>query len=82
MVAQIYFGVRQACLLGLVERTIRQKTGAGRQDNEAMCDAYGENPIKAILLGSDWTYHHDEVNLQMHMIAKKSGMTSDMEVDD
>jgi len=39
------------------------------------------NLIKAALPGYDWIYHHDDVNLQVHNIAKQSGMTNDMEIE-
>ncbi len=68
--AQIYFGVLHGCLVELVGHTIRHKTGAGRQDIGVTCDAHVENIIKAVLPGSGWTYHHDEVSKQVHKIAK------------
>jgi hypothetical protein len=43
---------------------------------------YGENLIEAVLHGSGWTYHHDELILQVKKIAKHPGMTSDMDVED
>ena len=52
VVVQTYFGLEQQCLTGLVGQYIRQKAGGGREDRETECDAYGENLVKATLLGA------------------------------
>ncbi len=57
-----------------------QKTGGGRKNRETECDAYGEDMVKATLLGAGWTLHHDAINLQVYRIARKSGMVNSMEV--
>ena len=49
---------------------------------QTICDAYGESLIKVTLFGSGWVYHHDDLNLWVHRIAKKSSMNIDMEVED
>jgi hypothetical protein len=49
VVAQTYFGVGQACLVGLVGQKIRQKAGRGKTVRETECDTYGENLVKATL---------------------------------
>ena len=82
MVVQTYFGVEQQCLTGLVRQYIQQKVGGGRKDRETECDAYGENLVKATLPGAGCTLHHDAVNIQVHRIARQSGMVSSMEVED
>jgi hypothetical protein len=46
------------------------------------CDAYGENLVKATLPGAGWTLHHDDINIQVHRIARQSGIVSSMEVED
>ena len=76
------FGVAQECLKGLVGRTIQQKSGGGRDDKAALCDAYGENLVKATLPGSWWTYHHDEINRQIDKIIRQSSMASQLEIED
>ena len=63
-------------------RQIRQKTGRGKDVRDTECDAYGENLVKATLSGARWTLHLAAINLQVHMIAKQSGMNSSMEVGD
>ena len=49
---------------------------------ETECDAYGENLVKATLPGADRTLHHDAINLQIHRVARQSGMVSTMEVEE
>jgi len=82
VVVQTYFGIRQQFLTGLVGQYIRQKAGGGRKDRETECDAYGENLVKATLPGAGWTLHHDAVNIQVHRLARQTGMVSNMEVED
>ena len=82
VVVQTHFGVGQHCLTGLVGQYIRQKTGKGKKDRETECDAYGENLVKATLPRAGWTLYHDAINLQVHRIARQSGMVSIMEVED
>ncbi len=48
---------------------------------ETVCDQYGENLVKATLPGGGWTYHYNDVNLQLHKIFRQSGMYNDMEVE-
>ena len=74
--------MKQQCLTGLVGRYIRQKAGGGRKDRETECDAYGEKLVKATLPGAGWSLHHDAINIQVHRIARQSGMVSIMEVED
>ena len=82
IVAQTYFGVAQECLEGMVGQKILQKLGrGGRSQRETICDAFGENLVKATLPGG-WTYHHDGINVQLHRIFRQAGMTIDMEVED
>ena len=38
--------------------------------------------VKATLPCLGWTYHHDEINKQMHKIVRQSGMGSQVEVED
>ena len=38
--------------------------------------------VKATLPGSRWTYHHDEINNQVHKIIRQTGMDSQIEVED
>jgi hypothetical protein len=52
VVAQTYFGVGQACLVGLVGQKIRQKARRGKTARETECDAYGKNQVKATLPGT------------------------------
>jgi hypothetical protein len=80
--AQTYFGVGQTCLIGLVGQKIRPKARRGMNVRETECDAYGENLVKATLPGAEWTLHHDEINLQVHRVARQSGMVNTMEVED
>ena len=82
VVAQTYFGVGQTCLIGLVGQQIRQKAERGKTARETECDAYGENLVKATLPWARWTLHHDAINLQVHRVARQSGMVSTMEVED
>jgi len=63
VVAQTYFGVQQRCLEGLVGQPIIQKSGGNTPNRQTSCDAIGENLVKATLLGSRWTYHHNTINL-------------------
>jgi len=65
-----------------VGQYIRQKEGGGKKDRETEYDTYGENLVKATLLGAGWTLHHDAINLQVHRIARQTGMVSNMEVED
>jgi hypothetical protein len=52
IVAQTYFGVAQECLEGMVGQKILQKSGrGGRSQRETICDAFGENLVKATLPG-------------------------------
>jgi hypothetical protein len=52
IVAQIYFGEAQECLEGTVGQKILQKSGmGGRSHRETICDAFGENLVKATLPG-------------------------------
>jgi hypothetical protein len=60
----------------------RQRARRGKEVRETKCDAYGENLIKATLLGAGCALHHDAINLQVHRIAKQSGMVSSMEVEE
>ena len=76
VVAQTYFCVRKECLRGLEGQNIQRKSGGGREDRISTCHPYGENLVKATLPGSDWTYHHDEMNCQIHKIIRQSGMVS------
>ena len=76
VVAQTYFGVRQKCLRGLEGQTIQQKYGGGKEDIISTCDPYGENLVKATLPRSGWTYYHDEINCQIHMIIRQTCMVS------
>ncbi len=82
VVAQTYLGVRQECLRGLEGLDIQQKWGGGRYDRIITCDPFGENLAKATLPGARWTYHHDEVNQQIHRMVRQSGMVSQMEIED
>ncbi len=82
MVAQTYFGVGQTCLVGLIGQKTQQKSGRGKKIEKTECDAYGDNQIKATLLGARWTLHHDTINLQVHRVARQSGLVSTMEVED
>ncbi len=67
----------------MVGQKILQKSGrGGRIQRETTCDAYGENLVKATLPGGGWTYHHDNINVQLHRIFRQAGMTSDVEVED
>ena len=68
--------------MGLVGRQIRKKAGRGKDVRETESYAYGENLIKETLPGARWVLHHDAINLQVHRIARQSGMTSSMEVGD
>jgi hypothetical protein len=61
VVAQIYFGVGQTCLSGLIGQKIRQKAGRGKTTREIESDAYGENLVKATLPRAGWTLHHDTI---------------------
>jgi len=81
-VTQLYFGVQQGCLHGLLGQIIKQNAGEVRHVRHAICDAYGENLMKATIPGSGWVYHHDELNMQVQRIAKQPGMNNDMEVED
>jgi hypothetical protein len=38
--------------------------------------------VKVTLPESGWTYHHDEINNQVHKIIRQSGMISQIEVED
>ena len=49
---------------------------------ETECDAFGEKLVKAALPGAGWTLHHDAINLQIHRVARQSGMVSTMEVEE
>ena len=49
---------------------------------ETECDAFGENLVKATLPGAGWTLHHDAINLQIHRVARHTGMVSTMEVEE
>ena len=69
-------------MLGGATRQIRQEAGRGKDVREPDCDAYGKNLIKATLPGIGWALHHDAINLQVHWIARQSGLTSSMEVGD
>jgi hypothetical protein len=52
VVAQTYFGVPHKCLEGMKGQPILQKSGRrGRQNRETECDVFGENQVKATLLG-------------------------------
>ena len=82
VVAQTYFGVGQSCLVGLVGQMTRQKAGRGKTVRETECDAFGENMVKVTLPGAGCTLHHDAINLQIHRVARKSGMVSTMEVEE
>jgi len=83
VVCQTYFGVPQTCLEGLKGQPILQKSRRrGRRNRETECNVYGENLVKATLPGGGWIYHHNGINLQLHMIFRQSGMTIDMEVED
>ena len=62
----------------ILQKSVRR----GRQSRETECDVFGENLVKATLLGGGWTYHHNGINLQLHRISRQSGMVSDMEVED
>ena len=81
-VAQTYFGVRQECLRGLEGLEIHHKSKGGREDRIITCDPYGVNLIKATIRGAWWTYHHDEVNKQIHRIVKQLGMVNQLEIED
>jgi hypothetical protein len=63
-------------------RTIQRKARGGIDDMVVECDPYGESLVKASLLGLGWTYHHDEVNDQIHMIIEQYGMVSQIEIED
>jgi hypothetical protein len=63
-------------------QTIQQKSGGGREDRISTCDPFGENLVKATLLGSGWTYYHNEINSQIHMIIRQKGMVSQLEIED
>jgi len=82
IVVQIYFGVRQEFLRGLEGHAIPQKVGGGRDEKKSLCDPFGENLVKATLSGSGWTYHHNEINGQIHRIIIQSSMVSQMEIED
>jgi len=56
--------------------------GGDRDDKVTQSDPYGENLVKAALPGSDWTYHHDEINGQIHIIIRQSGMVGQLEIED
>jgi len=60
----------------------KTKTGRGKTIRETECDAYGENLVKATLPGARWTLRHDTINLQVHRVARKTGLVSTMEVED
>jgi hypothetical protein len=49
---------------------------------EMECDAFGENLVKATLQGAGWTMYHDAINLQIHRVARQTGMVSTMEVEE
>lgn len=83
VVAQTYFEVPQKCLEDMKGQPIWQKSGRrGRQNRETECDVFGENLVKATLLGGGWTCHHNGVILQLHRIFRQSGMVNDMEGED
>ena len=74
--------MRLKCLTGLEGLYIRQKDGGGKKDRETECDAFGENLVKATLPGTGWTLHRDFINIQVHRIARQSGMVGSIEVED
>ena len=74
--------MRQEYLRGQEGQDIHQKLEGVRDDKIVTCDPYGENLARAVLPGSGWTYHHDEINLQIHRIVRQSGMVSQMEIED
>jgi hypothetical protein len=65
-----------------VGQKIGQKARRGKASRETECDAYGENLVKATLPGTGWTPYHDAINLQVHHVARYSGIVSTMEVQD
>ena len=82
VVCQTYFGVPQTCLAGLQGPPILQKSDRkGKRSRETGCDVFAENLVKATLPGGGWTYHHNDINLQLHRIFRQSGMYIDMEVE-
>jgi len=52
------------------------------EDKTTRCDAYGETLAKATLQGSGWTYYHDEINKQIHMIIQQPYMAMQLEIED
>jgi hypothetical protein len=46
------------------------------------CNPFGGNLVKATLLGSGWTYHHEEINNEIHGIIKQYGKVSQLEIED
>ncbi len=82
VVAPTYFGVGQTCLVGLIGKKIMQKSRRGMSVRETECDVFGENLVKATFPGAGWTLHHDAINLQIHRVARESGMVSTMEVEE
>jgi hypothetical protein len=81
VVAHTYFGVRQEYLRGLEGKSIQQKAGGGKDDIISVCNPFGENLVNATLPGTGWTYHHDEINNQIHKIVRQSGMVYQVEVE-
>ena len=67
---------------GILQKFLQKLGKGGRSQRETICDAFGENLVKATLPGGGWTYHHDGINVQLHQIFRQAGMTSDMEVED
>ena len=45
-------------------------------------EPFGENSVKAALLGSGRTYHYDEINNQIHKIIKQSCKVSQLKIED
>jgi hypothetical protein len=47
-----------------------RKSGGGREGMISTYDPFGKNLVNATLLGSGWTYHHEEINNKIHKIIK------------
>jgi len=82
VVAHTYFGIRQKCLRSLEGLEIQHKSEGGRENRIVTSDPYGDNLVKTVLPGSKWTYHHDEINQQIHIIVRQSDIISQLEIED
>jgi hypothetical protein len=72
-----------AVMLGRIGRTYDKAESRKRDVIKGDgCYVFGENLVKATLPRAGWTLHHDAINLQIHRVARQSGMISTMEVEE